>query len=122
MALAVGQVRLTKLRFPGRAGELQSRNAVPAFVRELGDNYVLYHGFLAEALEHLGGVPDRAAFDDGDAFMEAYEQAHEIVMAEALLRNCRAFRTSGRPLDSAADPRTPLVDSSGRLVDEDARR
>lgn len=112
----IGAITLQRVRFPGRAGELQARAATASLVRELGDGYERYHAFLVAELERVGGRPDRADFDDGDAYIEAFETAREIVVAEALLRNCRAFRREGRALDAALDPSTPLLDKDDRLV------
>jgi hypothetical protein len=52
-----------------------------------------------------------------DAYLDAWAWVQDIVKAEALLRNCFAFRRTGRPLDAPADTSLPpLVDSSHQLV------
>jgi hypothetical protein len=110
-----GQMKLKRLRFPGRAGELQDAGATPALAKELGDNYGRYHGFLSDELAKVGR-PEPRDFDDIEAYMKECAKAQEIVRAEALLRNCRRFRREGRRLDAPLDPEVPLIDDRDRLV------
>jgi hypothetical protein len=120
--MRIGPLPIKNYVFPGRAGELQRQGAIPALVRELGDNYALYHDALVEAFDANGGRPDPSDFDDrsqrggSTAYLEAYERARDIVLAEALIRNCRAFRKSGRSLTDALDTSVPLLDAADRLV------
>jgi hypothetical protein len=112
----IGHIDTGALRFPGRAGRLQNEGATAALVAELGDNYARYHPFLNAEFTRLGGRPDPDAFTEAAAYLEAYERVREVAAAEALLRNCRAFRERGRALDAALDPAAPLIDEAGRLV------
>lgn len=115
MAKADSKDQFEKVRFPGRAGELQRAGGGPSFARELGENYGTYHAFLRDELARVGR-PDRGDFDDANSYFEACTVAMEIVQAEAFLRVCRGWRKHGRPLASAIDGDTPLVDSRDRLV------
>jgi hypothetical protein len=106
-----------RLTFPGRAGALQASGATAALVRELGDNYVTYHAFLASTLEATGGRPDPVDYgNDMVAYYEASDRFADLVIAEVLLRRCRAFRQRGSSLDEsdASDP--PTLDEGHRLV------
>ena len=120
--LEIGVIRLPEFEFPGRAGALQREGAIPALVRELGDNYAKYHAALAAALIQRGGRPNPAAYDDrnykggSQNYLMAFERAREIVLAEALLRNCRAYRVNGRPLSAPVETDVPLLDSADRLL------
>ena len=110
-----GQMKLKRLRLPGRAGELQDAGATPALAKELGDNYRRYHEYLAKELAEVGR-PEPRDFDDIDSYLKECARAQEIVRAEALLRNCVRFRREGRRLDDPLDPDVPLIDEHDRLV------
>ncbi len=112
-----GVINVERLEFPGRAGELQRQGASAAFIRELGDDYPQYHAFLAERLARYGGrEPQPDAYPGFAEYIAACQEVRDIVMAEALLRNARAYRRTGRPLDHAYDPSIPLLDERNRLV------
>ncbi|HEX8743511.1 MAG TPA: hypothetical protein VF712_10280 [Thermoleophilaceae bacterium] len=114
---------LERFEFPGRAGELQAAGAVPAMVRELGDNYAPYHGELAARLAKTGGQPDPGDFgDDFDGYAEACTRVLDVVRAEAFLRRCRSYRRDGTPLDADLSDSPPLVDESQRLVSVETGR
>ena len=115
VSITIGTIILKNFRFPNRAGELQQAGAISELVAELGDNYRAYHDFLASELRRVGGRPDPSAYSDGDAYIRAYERGREIVLAEALLRNCRAFRRTGRTLDTFGGS-TPVLDPQDNLV------
>lgn len=118
--MMIASVRLRDLEFPGRAGELQRAGATPSLVRELGDNYERYHEFLRRALAEFGKEPVSDDFPSFDAYIRAWAAVQEIVLAEALLRNCRAYRRTGRPLDYPLDQSgPPLVDGEFQLVSAD---
>lgn len=104
------------LRFPARAGDLQDQGASASLIRELGDNYDTYHEFLANELQRFGGRPVPDDFTTAQAYLAAEAHLQEVVMAELLLRNARAFRGSGAALDAGVDPACPMVDSSDHLV------
>lgn len=113
----VGSIILRRITFPGRAGELQRRNAVPSLVAELGDNYRTYHEFLHDELAKIGKPPAVEDYDSVSAYMDAWGVAQEIGRAEVLLRNCKAYRERGRPVDAALEQDgVPLVDEQFRLV------
>lgn len=105
----VGIHVLTGLRFPGRAGELQEMNNVPAFIRELGENYGTYHDFLRDRLAQLGGRPEPDDFASQGEFFAAWDKIHDVVRGEALLRACRRWRVFGDPLDAALRTDVPLI-------------
>jgi hypothetical protein len=109
------RVKFERVRLPGRAGKLQEQGAEASLVRELGDNYGIYHEFLHDELAKTGR-PKREDFDDVESFLAAWDRAHEIVLVEALLRTARAHRQSGRRLDASLDRSVPLVDGNDRLV------
>lgn len=120
--MRIGPVAIKHYVFPGRAGELQRQGATSELVRELGDNYARYHAALVEAFDAAGGRPhpedfgDRSQRGGSEAYLEAYERARGIVLAEALLRNCSQFRRNGRSVSAPMDPSVPLLDGSDRLV------
>jgi hypothetical protein len=114
--MQIGPYRLRGVQFPDPAGEHQRRGATASLIRELGDNYSDYHAYLADEIETFNGPPKPADFADFDAYAAAWSRAQALVMAEAFLRNCKAFRRSGRPLDAPLDPTTPLLDHRYRLV------
>jgi hypothetical protein len=115
--MKLGGMTLKRLTFPGQAGTYQRGAATPALVRELADNYDRYHEFLRRELAKFGKPPEPSEYPNMDAYLEAWTTVQDIVKAEAILRNCVAFRETGRPLDSPADTSLPpLVDSSHRLV------
>lgn len=121
MSLNLGELALKRLEFPGRAGELQRARATASLIRELGDNYGIYHRVLADRLASYGRRPEPVDFANYASYADAWTDIQEIVMAEAVLRNARDFRRSGRPLDYPHDPAVPLV-SNDRLVDYEAYR
>lgn len=109
MALDIPAPYRIRLRFPGLAGTYQDDGATAAFVAELGDHYALYHAFLAARLASFGGRPKPEDFDSRDGFFAAWTGIHDVLMAEAFLRNCRAYRLSGRPLNQPLDLSVPMV-------------
>jgi hypothetical protein len=115
--LSIGLITLRRLRFPGRAGDLQAQGSTASVIRELGDNYETYHEYLRAELAKFPRRPVPEDFVTRQAYYDAWTRVQEIVAAEALLRNCRAFRRDGRPLDAALDPKVPLIDDKDRLVD-----
>lgn len=116
MLTGIGIYRLARLEFPGRAGELQRGRASASLVRELGDNYSAYHGYLRAELARFGGRPQPKDYDDQASYFAAWARIQEIVMAEALVRACVAFRRNGRPLGAPVDTSVPLVDANDQLV------
>jgi hypothetical protein len=115
--MELGRIGLKRIVFPEPAGSYQRRPATASLVRELGDNYDRYHQFLRRELAKFGKPPEPSEYPSVDAYLEAWTVVQDIVKAEAMLRNCVAFRQTGRPLDSPADTSLPpLVDSSHRLV------
>lgn len=105
--------RLGNLVLPGRAGELQGQKATASLVRELGDNYPVYHSFLADRLAELGR-PNPEDYKTFEAFAAAWALREEVVHAEVTLRKCRGFRLEGERLD--APPKSPLIDEDDQLV------
>lgn len=116
MVEQIGIYRTARLRFPGRAGELQRQGASASLARELGDGYASYHRHLRDELARYGGRPKPEDYSDQQTYFDVCAHAQEIVIAEALLRACAAYRRSGRPLDAPLDTSTPLLDSEDRLV------
>jgi hypothetical protein len=106
-----------KIRFPAPAGRYQDAGATASFIRELGDDYGRYHAFLASELEATGARPDPAVY--GDDFVGYYRDSDrwaEIVVAEVLLRRCRAFRRTGRRLDDPDLDEPTTLDGRHRLI------
>ena len=66
-------------------------------------------------MRRYGGRPSPSDFDNKDEFFAAWTYLHEVVKAEALIRNCMAYRRSGRDLGAAVDPTVPLVDKDDQL-------
>lgn len=118
--MELGSITVKKLTFPGQAGQYQRGGFTPALIRELGDNYSYYHAFLRQELEKVAQRPDPDEYrarDDPEGYAQAWAWIQDIVKAEALLRNCRRYRRSGRRLSDALDPNEPpLVDEHDRLV------
>lgn len=106
----------TSIRFPGAAGALQATGATAALIRELGDNYGQYHDFLASELEAMGGRPDPNAYRDLVTYYRDTDRWAGIVIAETLLRRCRAVRRDGRRMDDIASDEPTTLDSRHRLV------
>ncbi len=115
--MEIGGLQLRTLRFPGPAGEFQKAGATASLVRELGDSYDRYHRFLADRARRVGGRPEpEAANGDFAAYAQACDEARDVVVAEMMLRRCRAYRQLGRSLKDPPDTETPIYDSSYRLV------
>jgi hypothetical protein len=102
-------------RFSGRAGDLQRRRQIGGLVRELGENYDLYHSELSRELD-LSPQPEPEECKTFAEYAAAGARMFAIIHAEATLRVCRAAQTSGRPLDAAGVDDQPLTDPEGRLV------
>ena len=112
----INGIHFYSLEFPGRAGQLQRAGAVPALIRELGDNYATYNRFLAERLRELGGEPEPDEYrGDMGGLLVRGSQLRDVVAAELLLRRCEAHRKRARALD-AQPARPPLVDPGQRLI------
>lgn len=112
----LGQFTLQKVRFPAPAGDYQENGAMASLVRELGDNYGRYHGFLADEVRKVGKAPQPDDYPTTRAYFNAWGWVQELVLAEALLRNCRAYRLFGAPLDAAADTRVPFLSPDDGLI------
>jgi hypothetical protein len=108
--------KFKKLEFPDRAGEHQRARETASLLRELGDNYEHYHNHLAEELARIGKRPVREDYPSEDAYLEAWTYVQELVLAEALLRNCHFHRRGERSLDSAQRPDDPPLVKDDRLV------
>jgi hypothetical protein len=117
----IAGIHIRQLAFPGRAGEFQSAGETASLVRELGDNYGIYHNFLAQQMVELGGRPDPEGFESFVAYVAACTKLDEILSAEALLRRCRAFRQLGEKLGDPQDG-TPFVDKHHLLVSAETGR
>jgi hypothetical protein len=115
--IVIGALRLKRIEFPGAASELQSIGATAALMRELGDNYPVYNQYLAKRMLDLGGRPDPVDYpNDFAGYTDACDETWETLVAEALIRRCRANRLFGDSLAQTASPDTPLVDDRHRLV------
>ncbi len=120
--MEIGGLQLRALHFPGAAGEFQKAGATASLVRELGDHYDQYHRFLADRARRLGGRPEpEAAEGNFAAYTQACDETRDIVVAEMMLRRCRAYRQLGRSLKDPPDTEIPLYDSSYRLVSAETR-
>lgn len=117
--MRVGNLDLGRVKFPGRAGEYQRARATAALVRELGDNYAQYHEFLAEQLAAFDGPPQPDDYGTFEAYAAEWSMIQNVVAAEAVLRNCRAFRRDGRRLDAPLPASGRLIDENHRLVRDD---
>jgi hypothetical protein len=117
LLMNVGFYRMPTLELPGRAGELRAAGATAALIREFGDNYGVYHEFLAGELEKLGERP-RATRDGPPSpeFVRHWRRADEIVRCEIILRACRAYRKQGRSLVARLDLSRAFVDERHRLL------
>jgi hypothetical protein len=111
-----------QIRFPGAAGRYQDAGATASFIRELGDGYERYHAFLANALEALGGRPEPADYGkDVVGYYRDSDRFADIIVAEVLLRRCRAFRRTGRRLDDPDFDDPTTLDERHRLVSVETR-
>jgi hypothetical protein len=118
--IEIAGLALRRVVFPGRAGELQRAKATSALVSELGDRYAEYHADLAARIDALR-IPALPPRGDGqgatiEAGVAAIATLQELVMAEMVLRQCRAFRVEGRRLSEASDQSVPLMNDQGRLL------
>jgi len=113
-----------RLEFPDPAGSYQREKATASLVREVGDNYARYHAFLSAKLSDHGGRPDPNSYAENIAgYLDACEEVRDVLVAEMLLRRCRAFRKLGGSLDDRLDLNaTPLVDEAHRLVSTELGR
>jgi hypothetical protein len=117
MAFALEGYHFRKLELPGAAGERARAKDDAGLVRELGDNYAKYHRTLALQLRDLGPRPRPSDYaNDPDAYFDRSALIQEIVMAEDVLRRCRAVRREGRAFDAGRNPSSPLVDAKRRLL------
>lgn len=113
--MALGIPQFQTFNFPGAAGSHQRAGSVTALIRELANNYPEYHRFLADEVAKIGR-PTRARYADEDSYLAAWARVQELVLAEALLRNCRLNGEQGRALDAAADTSGPPLVRDDRLV------
>lgn len=113
------------IELPGRAGELQRKEAWGELAVELGANYLKYHQFLSEKLAGLEQHPDpgeyrqkygeERAFEEYAAAASSYQQ---VLIAEQRLRwvlarygpDVERYRQEG-PNDLG-----PLVNTDGTLA------
>jgi hypothetical protein len=109
----IGNLPLGTVVFPDRAGELQTIGATAGLINELGTNYARYHDFLAAELRAMEKRPDPDDFDSLEDYLSAWSRIHDIVRAEAILRNCRLFIAEGRSINA------PLELSEGPLIGPD---
>ena len=109
----IGILPLGSVVFPDRAGELQAIGATAGLINELGTNYAHYHPFLAAELRAMEKRPDPDDFDSLEDYLSAWARIHDIVRAEAVLRNCRLFIAEGRSVNA------PLDLSEGPLIGPD---
>lgn len=94
---------------PGLAGQYQAEGATAALIAELGDNYPVYHAYLAVQLAAFGGRPSIGDFPDKDSYFTAWQRIQDILMAEAFCRSCRSYRLNGDTLGDPLDTSIPLV-------------
>ena len=123
MAFAIQGYHFYKLELPERAGELARAKDEPGLIRELGDNYGKYHRALALQLRDLGPRPRPADYANApDEYFDRTALLQEIVMAEDVLRRCRAHRRQGRDFEDDRALDTPLADGRRRLVSTESQR
>jgi hypothetical protein len=113
----LGGLVITRVTWPGQAGDFERTNKFQALVDELGDNYGTYHEFLRRKLADLGPRPDpRKYANDPDAYFDLCGLRQEIVLAEEILRRCRGYRKHGRSLGARSDDEPTMLDSRQRLI------
>ena len=123
MAFEIQGYYFYKLALPDRAGERARANDEPGLIRELGDNYGKYHRALALQLRDVGPRPDPSDYASSpDEYFDRAALLQEIVMAEDVLRRCRAHRREGRDFDAGRELAIPLVDRRRRLVSFETQR
>lgn len=101
-----------RIELPGRAGALQRAGQTTELIRELGNNYAVYHEFLAGRLARFGSRPKAEDFEDVEDYYAAWAEIESIVATEAFLRAVHRNRREGKPLRvtlGAED--VPLVDA-----------
>ena len=99
--------RLRRIRFPGRAGELQNAGTPEAreeLPKELGRNYAQYHQFLSRELERALPRPTRQTHPDIDDFARDWQRLQDLVVAEYVLRACFDHVHDGASLDRPPGP------------------
>jgi hypothetical protein len=117
--MQIGLIPILIVEFPDPAGQYQRDGMTVSLIRELGDNYSRYHGFLADQLAAFDKIPEFDDFATSQEFIDRWALIHDILRAEAALRTCRAFRLLGTPLDQPLDfthDAPPIVDENYRLV------
>lgn len=114
--MILGFSDLSKIEFPGRAGELQRQGASASLVKELGDNYGRYHGYVTSELAKLAGPPNPKDYKDYEVYSADWARVQNLVLAEVLLRNAREFRAGRGVLDAPYDGKTPLYDDRYGLI------
>jgi hypothetical protein len=117
--MQIGVIPILVIEFPDPAGQYQREGMTASLIRELGDNYARYHGFLADKLAGFDKIPEFADFATSQEYLDQWALIHDILRAEAALRTCRAFRLLGTPLDQPLDfshGEPPIVDDNYRLV------
>jgi hypothetical protein len=117
VAVRLGGLVVTRVKWPGRAGDLERSNKLDDLVDELGDNYASYHEFLRRKLADLGPRPDpRKYANDPDGYFDLCGLRQEIVLAEEILRRCRGYRKDRRTLGARSDSEPTMLDSRQRLI------
>jgi hypothetical protein len=95
-----------RLRFPGRAGELQAAGDADALSAELAADADTYQAFLDERAQALGGEPDPAAYAGRfAAYGTACAAFDDVVSAQTLLSQAAARAPE------AQSPQRPQVPS-----------
>jgi hypothetical protein len=117
--MQIGLIPILEIEFPEPAGAYQRDGITASLIRELGDNYARYHGFLADKLADFEKVPEVDDYATSEEYLAQWALIHDILRSEALLRTCRAYRLFGQPLNQPLDfthGETPIVDDQHRLV------
>jgi hypothetical protein len=119
--MVVGEFRVERISFPEPAAGYAQQRRTDDLIAELGDHYGKYHAFLAALGRDLGPRPDPRDYQhDPDAYFAACALRQELVVAEQLLRRCRAYRRTGQSIGDDAPGEPPLRDARNRLIAVDS--
>jgi hypothetical protein len=108
-----------RVRFPGRAGELQATGAEAALLAELAAGADVYGRFLADRAQALGGEPDPAAYAGRfAAYGEACAAFDDLLAAQRLLQRAvqQAGAVAGVESATAAAPAEAIAPPDRRPV------
>jgi hypothetical protein len=108
---------ISRYRFPGRAGELQTANATASLIAELGDNYPTYHAAIVAAFKDAGGIPPATGnLKEMESYCRQMATIQSLVAAEMGLRRAYQLRQRLPELPDHGIPGPPVIDELGAMT------